>query len=418
METIGATKNNKVHSLIDKVYHPTNLKRAWDKVKENGGAGGVDEISIQEFSVAQDENLEKLHEELKAGTYWPQPVRRVHIPKRGKARETRPLGIPTIYDRVCQQALKNRLEPIFEPMFNECSFAYRSGRSPHDAMRKIWHEIMDGNHWIVDADLRDYFGSVDQDKIIDMIAENISDGRVLSLIRQMLKAGYEEQGKCYATPRGTPQGGVISPLLSNIYLTPFDNAMTAKGHKLTRFADDWLVTCRTRGEAEQALQAAREILQELGLEIHPEKTRITHISYGFEFLGYKVKQGKGRKLPKDKIKKQANRLNLYAIPKQQSMKRFMEQIRNHTRRRMPLTLKEVVDTINPIIRGWGNYFRKADVRKLFNKLDRWIVRRLWSFIFKKWRNIGWKKYPERVLYEKYGLVNLIQLIPNLSGSRR
>ncbi|WP_434133779.1 group II intron reverse transcriptase/maturase [Sporomusa sphaeroides] len=413
MEEIGATRKSKVHSLIDKVYHPTNLKRAWDKVKENDGAGGVDGISIQEFGAARDENLEKLHEELKTGTYWPQPVRRVHIPKRGKAGETRPLGIPAIIDRVCQQALNNRLEPIFEPMFNECSFAYRPGRSTHDAMRKIWREIMSGNHWIVDADLRDYFGSVDHDKVIDMVAERVSDGKVLKLIRQMLKAGYEEQGKRYATPSGTPQGGVISPLLSNIYLTPFDNEMTAKGYNVTRFADDWLVTCRTRIEAEQALQEARVILQKLGLELQLEKTRITHISYGFEFLGYKVKQGKGRKLPKDKIKKQGNPLNLYAIPKEQSVKRFMEQIRNHTRRRIPLTLNEVVDIINPIIRGWGNYYRKADVRKLFNKLDRWIIRRLWSFIYKKWRNAGWRKYPVKDLYGKHGLVNLIQLIPSL-----
>ncbi|HWR44200.1 group II intron maturase-specific domain-containing protein [Sporomusa sp.] len=205
----------------------------------------------------------------------------------------------------------------------------------------------------------------------------------------------------------------MSPLLSNIYLTLFDNAMTTKGYNLTRFADDWLVTCRTRIEAEQALQAARVVLQKLGLELQLEKTRITHISYGFEFLGYKVKQGKGRKLPKDKIKKQGNQLNLYAIPKEQSVKRFMEQIRNHTRRRIPLTLNEVVDIINPIIRGWGNYYRKADVRKLFNKLDRWIIRRLWSFIYKKWRNAGWRKYPVKDLYEKHRLVNLIQLIPSL-----
>lgn len=415
MELISATRKTKIHSLIDKVYHPTNLERAWKRVKENGGAGGVDTVDIQQYEAALADNLRALHEELKTTTYRPMPVRRVQIPKRGKPEEMRPLGIPTIKDRVCQQALKNRLEPIFEPTFHACSFAYRPERSTHDAMRKIWREIMEGNHWIVDADLRDYFGSVNHNKLIDMVAEKISDGRVLALVRQILKSGYKEKGRQYPTPSGTPQGGVISPLLSNIYLTPFDNEMVARGYKLTRFADDWLVVCRTKVEAEQVLKAAREILHGLGLELHPTKTRITHITYGFEFLGYKVKQGKGRKLPKEKLKTTINPLNLYAIPKEQSVKRFKEQIRKHTRRRTPLTLKEVIDNINPIIRGWGNYFRKAHVRKLFNKLTGWIIHRLRSFIYKRWRNAGWKKHSEEVLYEKYGLVNLTQIIPSIGG---
>lgn len=413
MELIGAARITKVHSLIDKIYHPTNLKRAWDSVKENRGASGVDHVDIQEYGSALTENLEILHEQLKTDTYRPLPVLRVHIPKRGKTGEMRPLGIPTIRDRVCQQALKNRLEPIFEPTFHDSSFAYRPKRSAHDAMRKIWREIMEGNHWIVDADLRDYFGSVNHDRLIDMVAEKISDGRVLTLIRQILKAGYKECGKQYSTPSGTPQGGVISPLLSNIYLTPFDNEMVARGHKITRFADDWLVVCRTKSEAEQALKSAKEILNGLGLELHSGKTRITHISNGFEFLGYKVKQGKGRKLPKNKLKTTGNPLNLYAIPKEESVNRFKEQIRKHTLRRIPLTIKEVIDNINPIIRGWGMYFRKANVRKLFNKLTGWIIHRLRSFIYKHWRNAGWKKHSEKALYGKYGLVNLTQIIPSI-----
>ncbi|KKM10458.1 transcriptional regulator, partial [Clostridiales bacterium PH28_bin88] len=228
----------KVHSLIDKVYNPTNLRLAWEKVRENGGAGGVDAVSIMEFNAVAPEELKKLHQELKTNTYKPMPVRRVYIPKRGKPNEKRPLGIPAIRDRVCQQALKNRLEPIFEPEFNDCSFGYRPRRSPHHALRKIWRELMDGYQWVVDADLRDYFGSVEHEKLIDMVAEKISDGRVLSLIRQMLKAGCMEEGKYLPSPKGTPQGGVISPLLSNIYLTPFDNEMTRRGYHLTRFADD------------------------------------------------------------------------------------------------------------------------------------------------------------------------------------
>jgi RNA-directed DNA polymerase len=414
MEQVSTIERTKVHSLIDKVYKLSNLQLAWKKVKENQGAGGIDAVSVEEFDSKAESQLEKLHGELRSDSYVPMSVLRVHIPKRGKPKEKRPLGIPVIRDRVCQQALKNRLEPIFEPIFNDCSFGYRAGRSAHDALRKIWRELTEGYQWAVDADLRDYFGSVDHEKLITMVAERISDGRVLKLIRQMLKAGYVEDGKRLPTPQGTPQGGVISPLLSNIYLTPFDNEMTRRGYKLTRFADDWLVLCRTRAEAQQALKEATEILTELGLTLHSEKTRIVHITVGFEFLGYKLKRGKGLKLPESKLSKKPNAQGMYAVPKEQSVGRFMDQIRLKTKRKVPLTLKEIIDEINPIIRGWGMYYRKAHVRKLFSRLRKWIVRRLWSHQFKRWRNCGWRKYPDRVLYSHYGLVNLIQLIPDIN----
>lgn len=413
MESVGRDSATKVHSLIDKVYHRTNLEMAWKKVKRNGGAGGIDKVSISSFEEVAEEELENLHQELRGGSYGPVPVCRVYIPKRGKPGEKRALGIPAIRDRISQQALKNRLEPIFEPQFNDCSFGYRPNRSPHDALRKIWHELQEGYSWIVDADLRDYFGSVSHEELIDMVAERVSDGRVLTLIRQMLKAGYVEEGKLFPTSQGTPQGGVISPLLSNIYLTSFDNKMVEKGFKLTRFADDWLVTCKTRTEAEQALKEARKTLEELGLTIHPEKTRIVHISWGFEFLGYKLKQGKGRKLSKDKIRKKANPQNIYAVPTQKSIDRFKEKIRAKTKRKIPLTLQDIIDGINPVIRGWGNYYRKAHVRKLFNQLRGWIIRRLRSHQFKRWRNSGYKALPDSILYSQYGLVNLIHLIPDI-----
>lgn len=413
MEQVSTIQRMKVHSLIDKVYKLSNLHLAWKKVKENRGAGGIDEMSIGEFDSIAENALEGLHRELKSDKYMPLPVRRVQIPKRGKPKEMRPLGIPAIRDRVCQQALRNQLEPIFEPTLNDCSFGYRPGRSAHDALRKIWRELMDGYQWVVDADLRDYFGSVDHDKLITMVAARISDGRVLKLIRQMLRAGYVENGKRLPTPQGTPQGGVISPLLSNIYLTPFDNEMTGRGYKLTRFADDWLVLCRTRAEAQQALYEATAILKELGLTLHPEKTRIVHITWGFEFLGYKLKRGKGLKLSESKLSKKPNAQGMYAVPKEQSIRRFMDQIRLKTKRKIPLTLKEIIDEINPIIRGWGTYYRKANVRKLFSRLKGWIVHRLWSHQLKRWRNGGWRKYPDRVLYNHYGLVNLTQLIPDI-----
>lgn len=312
MKEDGTAK--KVHSLIDKVYQPTNLRMAWDMVKANKGSGGIDNVGIIDLDKVADEELLKLHNELKNDTYKPMPVRRVYIPKRNKPNEKRPLGIPSIRDRICQQALKNRLEPIFEPEFSDCSYGYRPRRSAHQAMRKIYREIMSGQEWVVDADLRDFFGNVGHETLLDMIAEKVSDSRVLKLTRSMLKAGYMDQGKKYPTSQGTPQGGVASPLFSNIYLNPFDHKMVEKGHLLTRFADDWVILCKTRREATQALRDAKEILETLGLTLHPEKTRITHISKGFEFLGYKVKQGQGLRLPSHKIKKGPNKLNLYAIP--------------------------------------------------------------------------------------------------------
>jgi group II intron reverse transcriptase/maturase len=273
---------------------------------------------------------------------------------------------------------------------------------------------MAGCDWVVDADLRDFFGNVQHEPLIDKIAEKVSDGRVLRLARQFLEAGYMENGKKYPTPQGTPQGGVVSPLFSNIYLDPFDHEMENRGYRLTRFADDWVVLCTTRAEAEKALRDAKCILETLGLTLHPEKTRITHISWGFEFLGYKLKQGKGLRLPAHKIKKKQNQRNLYVIPTEKSVLRFKEAIRNRTKRRIPLTIYQLIDGINPIIRGWGNYYRKAHVRKLFNKLQRWIIRRIWSHRIKRWRNAGWKKLPFRRLYNELRLVNLVSLIPDLN----
>lgn len=410
--TVDGTRR-KVHSLIDKVYQKTNLEMAWKAVRENKGSGGIDKVTISKYEADAEAELQRLHEELKQDRYRPMPVKRTYIPKRGKPNEKRPLGIPAIRDRVCQQALKNRLEPIFEPLFSESSFGYRPGVSAHDAMRKIYRELMAGYEWIVDADLRDFFGTVQHEPLIDMIAEQVSDGRILKLVRQMLEAGYMESGKRYETPSGTPQGGVISPLFSNIYLNSFDHEMVGKGYRLTRYADDWVVLCKTQAEAYQAVRDARTILGTLGLTLHPEKTRITHIKWGFEFLGYKLKQGKGLVLPKGKVKKAA-RNNIYAYPKDKSIQAFKDSIRARTRRRIPLSLYELIESINPVIRGWGNYFCKAHVRKLFNRLQRWIIRRIWSHRFKRWRNTGWKKLPESTLYSKYKLVNLMSLIPDLN----
>jgi group II intron reverse transcriptase/maturase len=282
-------------------------------------------------------------------------------------------------------------------------------------MRKVWKEIQSGREWIVDADLKDFFGSVDHAKLLTLIAQRVADGRVLRLIEAMLKAGSYGQGRLFPSERGTPQGSVVSPLLSNILLTPCDQEMRSKGFQLTRFADDWVITCHSEAEAHAAIAVALRILKELGVELHPQKTRVVHVQHGFEFLGYKIKRGKRLKLSSDKIRSTARSGALYAFPREKSINRFMDQVRALTRRRVPLKTKELIERLNPILRGWGNYYKKAHVRKLFNRLNRWIVRRIWSHRFKRWRNLGWRLLPDRTLYRDYGLVNLIQLIPSLAS---
>jgi RNA-directed DNA polymerase len=411
---INPTGVAKVHSLIDKVYQRKNLERAWEKVKANRGSGGVDGQNLEAFAAQSEQQLDRLQSELKDETYQPQPVRQVQIPKAGKPGEFRTLGVPTIYDRVCQQALLNRLEPIFEPVFDEANFGYRRGRSPKDALRKVWKEIQSGREWIVDADLKDFFGSVNHEKLLTLITQRVADGRVLRLIQTMLTAGSYGRGQLFPTERGTPQGSVVSPMLSNILLTPFDQEMRRKGFQLTRFADDWVITCQSEAEARAALAAALRILKELGVELHPQKTRIVHVQYGFEFLGYKIKRGKRLKLSQEKIRSTARSGALYAFPREKSIHRLMDQVRALTKRRVPLRTKELIEKLNPILRGWGHYYKKAHVRKLFNRLNRWIVRRLWSHRFKRWRNLGWRLLPESTLYQEYGLVNLVELIPSIT----
>jgi RNA-directed DNA polymerase len=401
--------------LVDKVYKRKNLEMAWRKVKANKGAGGVDGQSLVAFEGRLEDNLYRLHQELKDQTYQPQPVRLKMIPKAGQRGKLRPLGIPTIYDRVCQQALRNRLEPIFEPLFDDANFGYRPGRSPQQALRKIWKEIQTGREWIVDADLKDFFGSAQHDKLMTLVNQRISDGRVLMLIESMLKAGSYDNGRLHPTEQGTPQGSVISPLLSNVLLTPFDREMRRKGYQLTRWADDWLITCKTRREADSALLTAKRILEKLGVTLHSEKTRIIHVKHGFEFLGFKIKKGsRPLKLTPDKVSSNIKARGLYAYPREKSIKHFVEQNRKLTCRKAPVSTRILIEQINPVIRGWGLYYCKAHIRKLFNQLDRWIIRRLWSHKLKRWRNTGWRVLPTSLLYGEWRLENLVSLIPSMA----
>jgi group II intron reverse transcriptase/maturase len=395
---------------VDKVYQRKNLAMAWEQVRANRGSGGVDGENLDSFAAQLDQQLDRLQSELRQDTYRPQPVKQVPIPKPGKPGEFRQLGIPTIYDRVCQQALLNRLAPIFEPMFDDANFGYRPRRSTKDALRKVWREIQSGRSWIVDADLKDFFGSVDHQKLLTLVSQQVSDGRVLRLIRAMLEAGSCCEGQFSRTERGTPQGGVISPLLSNILLTPFDREMRAQGYQLTRYADDWVLTCESEEEAQAAVMTAERILAQLGVQLHPQKTRIVHIHCGFEFLGYKIKQGRPRAaVCRRKLGRSSPAGTVYAYPREKSIDRFKDQIRQRTKRRIPLSTEQIIAELNPIVRGWGQYYKRSHVRKLFTHLDAWIVRRLWSHRYKHWRCEGWKQLPQPLLYGKMGLVSLLQL---------
>jgi RNA-directed DNA polymerase len=413
---INPTGARKVHSLVDKIYRRKNLEIAWERVSANGGSGGVDGQSLETFAVQLDQQLDRLQQELRDGTYQPQPVRQVRIPKVGKPGEFRTLGVPTIYDRVCQQALLNRLEPIFEPIFDDANFGYRRGRSTKDALRKVWKEIQHGAEWIVDADLKDFFGSADHNKLLTLVAQRVADGRVLHLIEAMLKSGSYGEGQLFPTERGTPQGSVVSPLLSNILLTPFDREMRRKGHQMTRYADDWVITCKSAEEAHGALTAAARVLEELGVQMNSQKTRVVHIQQGFDFLGYKIKRSKRPlRLPAHMINSCNLSHGLYAYPKQKSIQRFRDRVRALTRRSVPLSTQDLIQELNPTLRGWGEYYKRAHVRTLFHQLDGWVVRRIWSHRFRRWRCCGWQTLPPAKLYEELGLVNLVALIPSLAS---
>ena len=388
-------KNTKVHSLIKQVYYRLNLLNAWEKVKANKGVGGVDGIEIEEFEQSLENNLISIEEELKSDTYQPKPVRRLWIPKPDGGQ--RPLGIPTIRDRLVQQAIRIRLEPIFDPQFIGSSYGYRQGRSAHQALGDVAVCITKGNRWVVEVDIKGYFDTIDHSKLMGFIARRISDGRVLRLIEKFLQAGVLEEFRLYKTATGTPQGGTLSPLLANIYLDYYDKKMQAQGFRVIRYADDWVIPCRSRQQAQRALELTREIIeQDLGLQLHPEKTRITHIRQGFEFLGYLFKEG----------------YSMYALPTVRAIKAFKQKIRQITRRRRPLKLSEIVRQLNEVIRGWGYYFSLGKVKHLFWRLDCWIRWRIRAFRTKCWawwRTTIGKRYTSRFIHQTVGLISLYSI---------
>jgi RNA-directed DNA polymerase len=362
-------KGGKWHSLIDRVYQRANLVAAFAKVAANEGAAGVDHQTIEMFSKELGANLNRLAEEVKEGTYRPKPVRREWIDKPG-SKEKRPLGIPTVRDRVVQKALLNVLEPIFERDFAAHSYGFRPRRGCKDALRRVDALLREGYTWVVDADLKSYFDSIPHDELVEGIEDKVSDGRVIELITHYLKQGVLDGCQYWEPEEGTPQGAVLSPLLSNIYLDPLDHHMAGAGIEMVRYADDFVVLCRSAEEAQRALERVQQWTAEAGLTLHPEKTRLVDATQrgGFDFLGYHFERG--MKWPRNK-----------------SLKKFKGTIRQKTRRNSGLSLKLIIENVSRSVQGWYGYFQHSH-RTTFAPLDAWIRMRLRSILRRRHKRKG------------------------------
>jgi RNA-directed DNA polymerase len=375
------------HALYDRIFRGDVLKEAWRRVKKKRGSAGVDAQTLAEVErYGVDRFLEEIAAELKEGRYRPRAVLRRYIPKADGRR--RPLGIPTVRDRVVQMAAKLVLEPIFEADFRPCSYGFRPKRSATQALERLRVLGAQGVNHVLDADIRDYFGSIDHERLMKLVELRISDRRVLGLLRQWLRAGVMEDGEVTTMLSGTPQGGVISPLLSNLYLGVLDKLWERRhAHlgELVRYADDFVILCRTAKACEEAEARVREILARLRLELHPEKTRRVELSrgrQGFDFLGCHL-----RKRMSGPIWERERR-RVYFLqrwPSQRSMKRVRERVKALTgmSRNGVKDVRVLIRDINPVLRGWGNYFRTGNAAVKFRHVDRYVVRRLKHFLVKR-----------------------------------
>ena len=353
-------KGGKWFSLIDKVYTKANLRSGFMQVKTNRGGAGVDHETIDRYEARLEENLEKLSQELKEGTYRPQAIKRHWIPKSGSNNKLRPLGIPTVRDRVAQSALLNVLEPIFEHEFSEHSYGFRPNRGCKDALRRVEGLLKRGYTWVVDADLESYFDTIPHTSLMKLVEEKVSDGAVLRLIEGYLKHEVMDGLERWKPEQGSPQGAIISPLLSNIYLNPLDHAMEKRGREMVRYADDFVILSRSREEAELALDEVREWVEQSGLRLHPDKTRIvdSNARGGFDFLGYHFERG-------------------MKWPREKSLQKFKETIRVKTKRNSGDSLQSIISGVNETVRGWFEYFKHSH-RTTFKPLDGWLRMRLRS----------------------------------------
>ena len=382
-------------SLWDKVWAGDNLAQACLEVIRNKGSAGVDGQGTHELALKMPEITRQLQQELKSGVYKPLPVKRVWIDKLGSA-EKRPLGVPACRDRTVQAAIRHVIEPIFERDFAQHSYGFRPGKSAQQALARVEELMTRGKTWIVDADLKSYFDTIPQEKLIEQVRRRVVDGRVIELLEAYLKAGVMEAGKGWQpTEQGTPQGSIISPMLANIYLNPLDHLMEQQGYDMVRYADDFVVLCQSREEAEKALAKITQWTEQAGLKLHPVKTRLVDASQkgGFDFLGYhfeSYQNGSGKKWPRKK-----------------SMIKFRQSIREKTRRMSGESMQEIINEINPKIRGWYGYFKNS-IPKALTGADGFIRRRLRSI--QRWRHKrkGLSKGREKPEYpntyfEKLGL---------------
>jgi RNA-directed DNA polymerase len=358
----NGVKGKQWFSVIDKVWKAENLSAAWLKTTMNGGSPGIDGQSLRQFNQRLDQELKTLQGELIAGRYVPQPVRRCWIGKPGSL-EKRPLGIPAVRDRIVQGAIRHVLEPIFEREFAEHSYGFRPGRGCKDALRRVDGLLEGGYTWVVDADLKSYFDTIPHAGLMERVKERVSDGQLLKLLEQYLKAGVMDRFKGWEpSEQGTPQGAVISPLLANLYLNALDHLLAAQGWQMTRYADDFVVQCRTEEQARQALEQISQWVQQNGLRLHPEKTRIVDATQkgGFDFLGYHFERG-------------------LKWPRQKSLDRFKDAVRDQTRRLQGQGMEQIISGLNPRLRGWFEYFKHSHWTT-HEKLDGWIRMRLRSIL--------------------------------------
>ncbi len=373
LKTRQASKE-KWFSLINRMWDRRHLQSAWERIEKRveGGArkrgAGVDGVTVEQFAEQADKELDRLAEELKSGTYRPRPVRRHYIPKPGTTKK-RPLGIPSVRDRVVQEALRSLTEPIFEVEFLEGSHGFRPERSTDTACQQLEQYLKEGKVWVVDADITGFFDNVDQERALAEVNRRIADGKVLKLIRSFLEAGVMEEMKVRYATTGTPQGGIISPLLANIYLHAMDEELEARHISWVRYADDFLLLSETREEAEAALEAVRGILTGLKLELSPEKTHIRHLDEGFDFLGWHY-QGQRR------------------WPREKSVKGLRLTLREKTRRLRPGSMEQICAEVSPVLRGWYNYFRNGNSGPTFGDIISGVRRRLRSILNRRHKGQG------------------------------
>lgn len=384
-------------SLIDKVWSERTLHEAAAKVIANGGAAGVDRVGVEQFERELGANLGRISAELKGGTYRPQAVRRVQIPKPG-SRETRPLGIPTVRDRVVQGAMRLVLEPIFEREFAEHSYGFRPRRGCKDALRRVKRLLESGHGHVVDVDLKSYFDSIPHEPLMQRVRERVADGRVLDLVRSFLTAGVLDGLKEWTPETGAPQGAVLSPLLSNIYLNPLDHQMAAAGWEMVRYADDFVILCKSEEDAQRALEKVTAWTAAAGLTLHPTKTRIVDIrTGGFDFLGYHFATAKNG--------------SIRCWPRAKNLAKLRDAVRAKTRRTSGDSMEHIIKDVNRTLRGWYEYFKHSN-RHTFPLLDSWVRSRLRNILRKRLKLKGHARrisshmrWPNKH-FEALGLLNL------------